>query len=221
MLSFGRDKLLDCVSGGALVVRNAAYVDKVQSPAHLASRTNRLRDRWYPLLMWLARTTYPIYLGPLLTRFYRATRMVVRTADGSIDILAAMPSWQAKRAQQKLNDLAADIDRRQQLAALYREKLPSLFHPTDAPVRLPFLAKNRDNVWRRLQRAGYHMSDTWYDTPIGPARLYGKVNYPETRCPTAAEVAARIINLPTHRYINVDHATRIAEIVLESQRESA
>jgi len=218
MLSFGRDKLLDCVSGGALIVRNPAYVNKVQAPVHLAPRTTRRRDRWYPMLMWLARTGYPIGIGKLLMKLYQVTKMVVRTADGSIDHLAALPSWQADRALAKLHELPNDIVRRRLLVETYGTLLPTSFHHSGAPVRFAYLAKDRSDVLHTLLMRRYYLTDTWYDTPIGPARLYGGVDYPEVSCPNAVEIAQRIINLPTHRYVSVSDAERIAHIVQEVER---
>lgn len=220
MLSFGRDKLLDCVSGGALIIRDAQYIDKIQPPVHTPSHASQHRDRWYPMLMWWARALYLVGIGKVLMKCYQVTKMVVRTADGSIDPLCALPSWQASRVLAKLSSLDSDIARRQQLVETYRKSLASSFHHSGAPVRFPYLAKNRTRTWDVLRRQRYYLDDTWYDTPIGPARLYDKVGYPEPSCPNAVEAARRIINLPTHRDISIADAERIARIVQEVERES-
>lgn len=221
MLSFGRDKLLDCVSGGALIIRDTQYLDKIQAPVHTPSRVSQRRDRWYPTLMWWARALYPIGIGKVLMKCYQATKMVVRTADGSIDPLCALPAWQASRVLTKLSSLDSDIARRRQLIEAYSNSLASSFHHSGTPVRFPYLAKNRTRTWDALRRRKYYLDDTWYDTPIGPSRLYDKVGFPEPSCPNAVEVARRIINLPTHRYITIADAERIAHIVQGVERESA
>lgn len=220
MLSFGRDKLLDCVSGGALVIRNPLYVDKVQPPVHEPARGTQHRDRWYPMLMWWARTLFPVGLGKVLMSIYRATNLVVRTADGSIDPLCAMPPWQASRVLSKLTILDEDLTRRHELATTYASALPTTFHVSGAPVRFPFLAKNRKLVLDTLKRRRYFLEDTWYDTPIGPKRLYEQVGFPEAECPTVVEVSHSIINLPTHRHISKADAKKIAHIVQGVERES-
>jgi len=220
MLSFGRDKLLDCVSGGALIIRDAQYIDKIQAPVHTLSRASQRRDRWYPTLMWWARALYPIGIGKVLMKCYQVTKMTMRTADGSIDPLAALPAWQASRVLAKLSSLDSDIARRRQLIETYGNSLASSFHHSGAPVRFPYLAKDRARVWDTLRRQKFYLNDTWYDTPIGPARLYDKVGFPESLCPNAVEAARCIINLPTHRYISIADAERIAHIVLKVERES-
>lgn len=220
MLSFGRDKLLDCVSGGALIIRDSQYLDKIQAPVHAPSRSSQRRDRWYPTLMWWARALYPIGIGKVLMKCYQVTKMVVRTADGSIDPLCTLPAWQASRVLAKLSLLDSDIARRRQLIETYSSSLASSFHHSSAPVRFPYLAKDRTRVWNALRKQKFYLDDTWYDTPIGPARLYDKVGFPESSCPNAVEVARRIINLPTHRDISIADATHIAHIVQGVERES-
>ena len=221
MLSFGRDKLLDSVSGGALVVRSHELQATITAPTNLPSHSTQRRDRWYPTLMWWARTLYPIGIGKVLMKLYQMTKLVVRTADGSIDQLCTMPSWQAGRALVKLDALPADILRRQKLSDVYHEHFPATLHESGAPVRVPHIVKNRTHVFELLRRKGYYLDDTWYDTPIGPARLYARVNYPEESCPNAVAVAGQIINLPTHQAITTIDAERIARIIQEAERESA
>ena len=221
MLSFGRDKLLDCVSGGALIVRTSALQTAVAAPIQLPARSTQHRDRWYPTLMWLARTLYPIGIGKVLMKLYQATKLVVRTADGSIDTQVTMPSWQAGRVLIKLKALPSDVLRRQKLGDIYHDHFPAILHESGAPVRIPHVVKNRSRVFEALRHKGYYLDDTWYDTPIGPARLYGKVSYPEESCPNAVAMARQIINLPTHQAMTSTDAERIARIIQEVERESA
>lgn len=219
MLSFGRDKLLDSVSGGALVIRSQDLQTTITAPTKLPSRTTQRKDRWYPTLTWWARTLYPIGIGKILMKLYQMTKLIVRTADGSIDPLCTMPSWQAGRALAKLDALPGDILRRQKLSDVYHEHVPATLHESGAPVRAPHIVKNRMHVFEALRRKGYYLDDTWYDTPIGPARLYEKINYPEKSCPNAVAIAAQIINLPTHQAITTLDAERIARIIQEAERE--
>ena len=221
MLSFGRDKLLDCVSGGALIVRSPELQTAITAPTHLPAQATQHRDRWYPTLMWWARMLYPVGIGKVLMKLYQSTKLVVRTADGSIDIQATMPSWQAGRALIRLKALPADILRRQKLGDIYHDHFPATLHESGAPVRIPHVVKNRSLVFEALRHKGYYLDDTWYDTPIGPARLYGNLSYPEASCPNAVAMARQIINLPTHQAMTITDAERIARIIQEVERESA
>ena len=59
MLSFGRDKVIDAVSGGALVIKgkvNSKWRANLAEGRHQPKLKDRLLDRIYPLLTWKVRT---------------------------------------------------------------------------------------------------------------------------------------------------------------------
>ena len=216
VLSFGRDKLLDTVSGGALIVRQSTDTSKLPQPELLAPLGTRLRDRLYPFFTWIARMLYPIKVGGVLLRGLLWTKLISRSASGSINPSYTMPAWQAKRALYRLKELDHDIGRRKALQEIYQERLPSLI-VADTPVRVSIMVKDRAAVLRALRAHHYYLDDTWYDSPIGPRRLYPSVAFPESRCPHAVYAAEHIINLPTHVSVDKTTARHIAQIIAEEE----
>lgn len=187
-LSFGKGKSVDTISGGALVLRTkeVTYVERgrfktkevklPKAPEKKPSFGDRFRDRFYPLFGKMIRGLYFFRLGRLFTSFLIKTHQIKRSADATLDAKVRLTYWQAKLALKQL------------------ESLPK----NRPPIREFFLVEDRDIVLNELERAGFVMSDTWYDIPVSPDRYYKKAKYPENECPVAVETAKHIINLPTH-----------------------
>ena len=217
MLSFGRDKAIDSVNGGALVVRN--HDAPLTFPVITPSFSVQFRDRVYPLIAWLTRALYPIKLGRYVMGASIKVGLVVRSADGDVDETATLPHWQAKLACDQVNSLTTIAVRRRQKAQEYAkliEGLPSGMRQTgEAPVRVPLIVGNRDDVVQHLAARGVQANDIWYDVPVSPQRFYDRVDYPVNECPNAVRIAEQLVNLPTHERIGTDDIKHISQLVNE------
>lgn len=218
MLSFGRDKAIDSVNGGALVVRNEPK--RLIPPVITPSRSMQLRDRIYPLIAWLTRAFYPIKLGRYVMGACIKFGLVYRSADGEVDETMCLPHWQAKLAHRQVVSLTTTAVRRRQKAQQYcaelREMTPgSLGQPGEVPVRAPLLVDNRDEVVKHLAAHGIQVNDIWYDVPVSPQRFYDRITYPVDECPNAVQIASRLLNLPTHDHITSQDIRRISQLVHE------
>ena len=71
ILSFSQDKIIDAVSGGALVVRNKKYqnlqLPKIAQPA----KKQQVKDRFYPNFTFKIRMDYLIGLGKFTHKIYK------------------------------------------------------------------------------------------------------------------------------------------------------
>ena len=191
VLSFGKGKSIDTIEGGATILRRAALpapvapatssalsapaepLQPLTKPTTPPRRSDQLRDRWYPVFGWLARGLYHLSLGRFFLGALHRLHWLARSADAVLDPDQSLPDWQAKLA------LA-------QLAGL----------PT-TPLREHYFVQNRPAVLQTLARAGYHLEEIWYDTPVSPARYAKEAAFPTQTCPQTAWVAAHIVNLPT------------------------
>ncbi len=213
MLSFGRDKVVDVVNGGALIVRNESLLPHITQPSNFTGRLDQLRDRIYPLLSHAIRTTYRIGLGKVLLAVAYKTRLAVRSADGTINTKLQLEHWKSRLVLQKLKNLQTTIARRQEIAALYSAELPEGLSLLAGPHRAALQVPNQKTALSTLRAQGYMLDDTWYDTPIGPARKYSSYNYPADTNPVAVTTAAHVINLPTHQYVSKNDARAICRTV--------
>ena len=192
VLSFGKGKSIDTIEGGATILRRAALpapatsakpssalsasaepLQPLTKPTTQPRRSDQLRDRWYPVFGWLARGLYRLSLGRFFLGALHRLHWLARSADAVLDPDQSLPDWQAKLALAQLADL-----------------------PT-TPLREHYFVQNRPAVLQTLARAGYHLEEIWYDTPVSPARYAKEAAFPTQTCPQTAWVAAHIVNLPT------------------------
>jgi len=216
MLSFGRDKLLDTVNGGALVIRadkaQASLKPPLQAPGWLA----QFRDRIYPLIGHASRVLYPIGLGKYILGLGYKLRLVVKGADGGADTDMRLPHWQARLALRQLKLLEETVANRLFKQGEYLAGLADFSIGTSSnAIRTPLLVANRKQVFAVFEEAGFFIKDSWYDVPVIPERLYHLANFPEGDLPIATKLAQHLINLPTHQQVKSEDVAKISEIILK------
>lgn len=171
VLSFGKDKAIDTIEGGALVVREpAAPLPEV--PTRQPRWQDRWRDRWYPVLGRWMRAATRIGMGKLVTGGFIKLGWIARSGDAELDTAVGLTNWQAKLAREQLQNL-----------------------PT-TPLREHAFVTERAAFLRAARQRGFYLDALWYDAPVGPARCYKEANFPANECPVTVRVAAEIINLP-------------------------
>ena len=199
VLSFGKGKSIDTIEGGAAILRRTAFpvaqphvTSKSATPQSFAAhstpaeplqplvrpttqprRSDQLRDRWYPVFGWLARGLYHLGLGRFFLGALHRLHWLARSADAVLDPDQALPDWQAKLALAQLSTLPA------------------------TPLREHYFVQDRPGVLQSLARAGYQLTEIWYDTPVSPARYAAEAAFPTQACSQTVWVAAHIVNLPT------------------------
>ena len=175
VLSFGKDKSIDTISGGAVVLRSALK-NEVKAPDKTPRLSDTLRARFYPLFGVIARGLTHVHLGGIWMRMLVKIHWVEKSADNKLDTTRRIAKFEAKMALR-------------QLKALKNAKWP---------LRQYCLVDNRDEALKELRKNGYYFDGLWYEKPVSPKRYYKKVRFPEEECPTATEVAKKIINLPMY-----------------------
>ncbi len=223
MLSLGRDKALDTVNGGVLIVRRPELIVQMREPHAKPSIINQLRDRIYPLLAWKTRALFPFKIGKYILAVAYKTNLAVRSADGEVDTNEAMTAATAKHALLEFAALSEMNQQRQALRNIYKTELAEYIVPGalgngTAAVRIPLYVTRREQVLARLKAAGYFVEDVWYDRPVSPARLYHKVHFPEAEFPVTMQVTKDIINLPTHRNVRPEHIKEMADIIRGAEK---
>ena len=175
-LSFGKDKSIDTISGGAVVLRDH-YKTAIKAPSKLPKISDTLRARFYPLLGATARGLSYVKLGGAFMRCLVKIYWVEKSADNKLDLERKIAKFEAKLALKQLKNLKKS---------------------GEPPLREFYLVRDRGEVLKKLQEKGYYFGGFWYEKPVSPERYYKKVHFPEDKCPVATEVAAKIINFPTY-----------------------
>ncbi len=175
-LSFGKDKSIDTISGGAVVFRYP-YKNLIEAPFQTPKLSDHLRARWYPTFGAISRRLSAVHLGGALMRFLVAIHWVEKSADNKLDLTRKISKFEARRALLQIKSLNKNGEK---------------------PLRSFVLVDDRSEVLAELKKAGYYLDGFWYEKPVSPARYYKRVGFPEKDCPNAVFVANHIINLPKY-----------------------
>jgi dTDP-4-amino-4,6-dideoxygalactose transaminase len=220
-LSFSQDKMIDGVSGGALIVRNKRYRDTKPPRAFGAvSDKTRRRDRWYPFLTVLIRNSYSIGIGKVIHVLARRLNLLSIPMGTTAKAMHSLDSWYAVLILEAFQKLPENIRHRRQIAGIYQK----LLHPQiqddaitakisrSSALRYPVFVTRRDKLIRHLKKHGVYVSDIWYDSPIAPKRYLPLTDY-QNQCANAQKISDVMLNLPTHRNVSLTDAARIAQII--------
>ncbi len=177
VLSFGKGKSIDTITGGAVVFTNSMDTPVTQ-PTQAPTKSDSLRARFYPVISLIIRGGYNLHpkIGKVLTALFLNLRWIKRSADGNVDTKLRLSYWQCKLALR-------------QMQALPRQGRQ--------PIRDFYLVSDRETVLRNLEKNGYIFNDVWYTVPVAPERYFRKADFHPEACPVATELAKQIINFPT------------------------
>lgn len=216
--SFGRDKVVDAISGGAVIFRTP--------PTHplpsltLPPTSAVLKDLAYPFFTWLIRGTYDKVLGKILHRVFTVLGLMTNPTYSPTKTFHRMPESIATLTLLQLAELPQTHKHRHRIAEIYLQQLrdtPLTFftrkeHLSDGSLlRVAAATSNPDTVLAFLKNHNIHLTDRWYRVPVDSGRLHQSSQYQANSCPNAQERAATILNLPTHPKISVNEAHFIAE----------
>lgn len=216
--SFGRDKMLSSVFGGAIISQNEDLIKKI------TTQTNHLPRA--PLTWVAQQLLHPFALSSLLPYYFtRRLGKAGLVALQQLHLLSKVvtpgekkgeppphlpyryPAALAELLTHQLEKLPRFTARRRHIATRYAEALrnnPRLTLPT-APtnshvawLRYPVLVANPAQL-RQLAKKNNMLLGDWYDTVIAPRdvdpRAFG---YSTSSCPVAEDVTHHAINLPTY-----------------------
>ncbi len=175
-LSFGKDKSIDTITGGAVVFREPAK-HEVEAPKKAPRLSDHLRAKFYPLFGGISRGLSHIHLGGLLMRGLVKIHWVEKSADNRLDLSRRISKFEAKLAL---------------------EQFKHLKRSGESPIREFMFVEDRDLVLQELAKAGYYFDGLWYKQPVSPERYYKNVHFPEADCPNSVFVAEHIVNFPTY-----------------------
>lgn len=227
ILSFGRDKAISGITGGALVVKNkntACHGEKFFSQYDTALLSNFyiFRLLLYPLLYWIARPPYGLGIGKILLWLAAKCGLLVpivtkgEKTGHMTTTLHTIPNACAALALTQFKQLQVINDHRRTLTKFYlqackehgwqvlegiTEDLPLQKFPTFIPS--PPLEGGQktyaDHLRSLLKRKNIHLSDGWTGCAI---------------CPSSAEgMAASILSLPTHPTTTMKQAQKLLSLL--------
>jgi len=220
VFSFSRDKIIDGISGGALIVRNKAFEDvKIPNLIDVA-RKLQVADRLYPLGTYLIRNSYPVGIGKALHSTLKSIGIMSSPVDQHDGGVHGLPGFYCGLIYNGFSQLQHDLRHRRAVAVVYARNIPVEFLSpaltrqiaNSTNLRFSIFVPRRDSLIRHLKAHGVHVADIWYDAPVAPRVYLGRTNY-VNQCPVSERVAARILNLPTHLNVSTREAVAIARLI--------
>ena len=218
-LSFSQDKMIDGVSGGALIIRNKDYQREKAIDFKKVSQKQQIIDRFYPIFTNIIRATYSAGLGKIIHEILKKTNLLSNPmGKHNNKNICVLPHWYCNLSFFCFRNLPANLSHRKEIAQIYAKIIsPELLSPgivSDIPfstnLRFPVFVDNRSDLINFLKKNGIYVSDIWYDAPIAPKKYLSLTDY-KSQCSEAEKISQQILNLPTHQNISKKQANEIAE----------
>jgi dTDP-4-amino-4,6-dideoxygalactose transaminase len=228
LLSFGRDKVISSVYGGALVV-NDQQVKRQASTwytplAYPEESWTRQQLRHVPVSA-LVKTSYGWQVGKLglvaaqrLQFISKAIYPQERQHRMPEVFLKKLPEPLAALADHQLDKLEQFNRRRQQIAQLYEDHLSKLKVVKPAWVkrgiylRYNVLTERAEALRGYLKKQGIVAGD-WYRQPVTPSVDLTSAGYESASCPRVEQACRQSVNLPTYPTMSLTDAERVVDAV--------
>ena len=198
LLSFGRDKAISGVAGGAILSRNPSVTQNLKTQEHSLidySLWTIFRYLLYPLLYRFARPFYGLWLGKAFLAIAGKTRILLPILEpdekkGSMSpLLHSIPNACATLALAQWNKRTTINDHRRMLTGFYLTHFVGAYRDTplqiknqqskiylwpsaitsDLPLqKFPIFIENTQEMRKRLKRENIHLDDGWTGCVICP-----------------------------------------------------
>lgn len=221
--SFGRDKVISGVWGGAIATDNSVLAGNLQKLTEdLPERSFfwTLKQLSYPPLVYVIINTYSFFrLGKILHFLLRRTG-VLSEALSAEEKKAIKPKTFYKSLSSplcllvlaQLQNLKQFIEERKSLAQYYAEHLGTKFEPGSSYLRYALEIDNPAEL-RKIAALQNIFLGNWYDEVIAPKGSdLEKFGYQKGSCPRAERAAEKILNLPTNPNLGLQEAQRVVNL---------
>lgn len=227
MLSFGTDKVISCVRGGAIITKSQELLDvcqKIQKSLPPAPVKNILQELLYLPFFFIGKLTYGFIIGKWLLH---AAKKIGITAK-IIDDCEKQGIW-PKHYPSKLPNALADIlcdqiddidivnEHRKKIAGRYHKEIKNdkivkpIFNSISIGLRYPIQVENSKDFMLKAKQSGIILGD-WYRNIVAPGDVNPQTTgYTEGSCPQAENAVKNIVNLPTERQLTMKDVDRIID----------
>lgn len=218
ILSFSQDKMVDAISGGALIIRNEKITPNFQTLD--IPLKQKIIDRLYPLFTYKIRLTYPFLIGKLLHFILKKLDLLSKpmaTLSGKYHNLS---KFYCKIAKDEFKTLDKNIAHRRKIAEIYAKNLNSKITlpyivkniPISSNLRFPVFVPKREKLIKFLKEKNIYISDIWYDSPIAPKKYLQLTDY-NNSCINSEKISLSVLNLPTHKNVSIKDAIIISKFI--------
>ena len=228
ILSFGRDKIISSVFGGAVISKDKEIINKINNAQQNLSLPPKLwimQQLGHPILFSIIKPIYftaqlgKIFLVVLqkLSLLSKAVQAQEKTSGKPDHFSYRFSPALAYLLQKQLSKLDRFNKRRREISKAYFNNLSNLpqtsKHSNPVWLRFPLKVANPSKLHKQAKKEHILLGD-WYDSPIAPASADpNKFNYKVGSCPIAEQTAKQIINLPTYPTISNKQVKQIIQLI--------
>ena len=224
IFSFGRDKVISGIWGGALATNNSVLAAKIKKnitnlPEHNFWWTFKTL-KYIPLMSIIINTYYFLNLGKITHFIFRRLRIlpdaITRQEKQSLTpaiFYKNLPSPICLLVSYQLSQIDSFIDHHRLLAKNYSEKLKTKFDSQSSYLRYSISIDNPKDLITFAAKNKIILGD-WYSTIIAPKDIDSSLfGYKSGSCPKAEITTTKIVNLPTNPNFSLVDTTRIINII--------
>lgn len=228
IISFGVDKVISSVRGGALIVNNQELVSSVSSYYDVLGYRNIidvLQHIFHIFIFTISKPLYNKFIGKLLLyiskKLYLTNKIVTqKEKTGQIEYqVNKLENIFSKLAYNQLLDIEHKNDRRKKLAAHYYKQLNNIegifmpnYNAHSIYLRFPIHVANPDKLRAYAKKRGVLLGN-WYNTVVAPGDCDISRVYINGTCPEAEKAAKTIVNLPTNIHISKQDHKQIVRVI--------
>jgi len=222
ILSFGRDKVISGMWGGAVVggEEEIKRVEEEQKEWPLRDRAWVKKELFYIIWMWMVIQSYGFFnLGKFLHWLSKRGRFLSEPISMK-EKKAELPlKFQGMRDELaylvlgQFENMEKIIKKRKETAKYYSKELGRSYREECSYLRYTIEVENADEVRRKTALKGVFLGD-WYDQVVAPKSInLIDFGYKIGSCPKAEEKSKRVINLATNPNMGREDFERIVEVV--------
>lgn len=241
LLSFGRDKAISGITGGAILSHKPDLAVKLRAKEGSASSLSLMRIKrllLYPLVYFLARPLYGMGIGKPILVLARTIGALVpiltnEEKQGHMEpIFHCMPNACCALALAEFKNVKEINDHRRKLTSLYFSAFahqqrseetshrnneitfPKAIHPQLPLQKFPLFVRGAEEIRRRLKKQNIHLQDGWTGCVIcPPGSPLEEAHYVPGSDPKAEFAAQMILSLPTHPTMTERQAKRLIDVL--------
>lgn len=228
VFSFGRDKIIDAISGGAVVfkklsVQQKILIDSIQLNK-IANISNDIfvKDMLYPLITFLGRNTHQFYLGKIILKLAKNFKLISSPTISPTNIMTKMNSAYAMLALEAIKNIDEQLLNRKKISKYYlgnisneNVEIINTKENIKEGSNLRFLIKTKkvNDLIEYFKLNEIYLSDRWYRSVVDCGKFNCKTVYEKGMLKNAENLAEVVVNLPTHENISMDDASRIVDVL--------
>jgi perosamine synthetase len=228
MFSFGSDKIISSVRGGALVSSHPDFSRRIKMYHNRLPSASILRTiqhlHYYPIFS-IAKPLYGIGLGKALFVVARKLHLLAkiiypeeRRGRQVLFFPSRLPNSLATILLQQLSRTDEANQHRHEIFKMYAEQLSQFRFVSvgeGVPLYFAFFYKRPGQLQAALKKKDIYLTLYWTGQTIVPATINPTVaKYKEGQCPVAEDLSKMVVTLPTHRGIRKKDAQRIIDAII-------